>query len=932
MYSRFSIVFGGAIYSIVSLFVPIATYAQESGPVLEEIIVTAQRRAQSLQDVPLSITTFSGEQILNQGFKELEDLGRFEPQVQIAGGSMANNVFIRGVGTIQFATLFEQSVPIFIDNVHMSRASMVKTAFLDVERVEILKGPQPVYFGQNAVAGAIRIESAKPTPQWEGYVNAEAGNFNNRKIEGAVSGPLTDTLAFRVAGKWDGQDGYLQDIIHPNNKNGWFDARGGRIMLTWTPTNNFSATAKFETSSQNRDPAPSVTCEVGPFNQRVDRRQPPSSADLTDEGDESSVFIPFPRGSETIVQFAPLDKDPTCSKSNKSTGSRAAFFEPPIHLRTFVTSTGILDIRQANNAMTREGFATMTPIHADKFVSDGIADRHDKSRIYFSYLDLNYRFDNGIEVDWLSSFSDHQRTYLEDNRNSPFLIRFQNRLELNKSYSSELRITSPNNGYDFGDINIEYMAGVYWQKEDYDYGFNTTHADGAWGIRSARAFQDTTWKSVFGTMTFNFLDGKASLDLGGRYAEISKDASMDGIPATWVFDVTPCASGPLDHLGGGDTDPNNCAAIDSNAIQLSPADVVITSNVAETGRTVDMANLWTTQFRFPFGRDIPATWRGARAHPVGHTRIGYYPGPSVSDSVKDTSFDPQVTVRYRATPNMSFYVRWVKAFKATGFDGGVAFPPPQDEFRFDPEKAEAYEAGVKGTLWNGRARYDVTFFNHETIDLQLETPNPVQTSQNVAINAAGQRARGVEFGAQAALSERLTAGFTGQVMESIMTDYQEGGCTAIEFDVADTGPCRNLAEAIALGDADLEGTIDRTGTKTAFAPGWKVVLNSEYTLPVWETYNVTFAANGYYSDSYHRDPRGFSQTVKFDTHGDLNLRVMFGDQEGKWQIGAYARSLLEGRRAKYFVENDVDPSALRRIGRSRDAHTQYGLNYRYNFR
>ena len=934
MNSRISIVICGVVYSIISLFVPITIYAQEEGLVLEEIIVTAQRRVQSLQDVPLSITTFSGGEIREQGFKELQDLARFEPQVQIDGGTMDSDVYIRGVGTAQFAVLFEQSAPIFVDDVHLSRASQVKTAFLDVERLEVLKGPQPVYFGQNAVAGAFRIESAKPTTNWEGYANAEYGNFKNRKIEAAVGGPITDTIGIRVAAKWDSQDGYIKDIVDPGNRVGWFGARGGRIILAWQPTNNFSATGKFETSYQKRDVSPDIACHI-PGNVRYDRRQLPSDQTATSEGAEFSIFLPPPRGSATGIHFRALDRD--CSGTNYGTNASGHSFAPQINLRAADMTTGILDVREATDVLVKRGFAPLPFV--DEFKADGLHPQHDKSKSYMSYIDLNYRFNNGIELASLSSFTDYQRNYIEDNRNSLFMMRFQNRLELLKSYSSEFRITSPANGFDLGDdVNFEFMAGFYWQDEDYDFAYNTTSADGRRGIRANRGNQGTTWNSVFGTMTFNFLDGKASVDLGGRYANIKKDAAVGGVASQWVYDVTPCAPGPLDHQGGGDTDPDNCVALHPDAIPMALADVVLTSR-----DPVDTTNLWILDWRG--SREAPPTWRGTRAHAIGHTPFGTnwntttftatsdmdirQDGPRF-DEIDESQFDPQITLRYRLTQDISFFARWAKAFKASGFDGAVATIPDEDEFRFDSERATTYEVGVKGTLWNGRARVNATIFNHKTKNLQLETANPDPDNTNIGTNAAGQRARGIEFGMEAALTDRWRAGINGQVMDSVMTDYPQAGCTQIEFELADTGPCRNLAEAITLGSADLEGTIDRTGATTAFSPEWKVVLNSEYILPVWETYNLTFAANGYYSDGYHTDPRGFRQTVKFGTHGDVNLRLMFGDQEGRWQVGGYARSLIQARQ-KYFAENDVEPNGVQTIRRARDAHRQYGVNFRYNY-
>lgn len=183
--------------------------------ILEEVVVTAQRRDQSMQEVPISMESYGSEEIRDQGFRDISFLGDFSPGMviekdQSQGGA---NVFIRGFGTAGRNLTVSQAAPTFVDNVHQSRVSQSLLAFMDVDRVEILKGPQPVYFGQNATAGAISIISARPTDVWEGFVHAETGFYGdsptafktvgNHKLEAAAGGPITDTVGIRIAGKYE---------------------------------------------------------------------------------------------------------------------------------------------------------------------------------------------------------------------------------------------------------------------------------------------------------------------------------------------------------------------------------------------------------------------------------------------------------------------------------------------------------------------------------------------------------------------------------------------------------------------------------------------------------------------------------------------------------------------------------------------------------
>lgn len=233
----------GQFALLTSLVIPLPLKAQA----LEEIVVTAQRREQSLQDVPLSIEAFSGETIQNQNFRGMQELGNFSPTVIIEGGQLETNVRIHGIGTSGRTFTLEQAVPTFVDGVHYGRASQIKTAFLDVERVEVLKGPQPIYFGQNATAGAFNITSRKPTPEWEGYGKVEYGNFNEHTFEAAAGGPVTDTFGVRLAAKYESGEGFITDIV-TDEKLGLYKNKGGRAILQWTPSDNFEITAKFEAS------------------------------------------------------------------------------------------------------------------------------------------------------------------------------------------------------------------------------------------------------------------------------------------------------------------------------------------------------------------------------------------------------------------------------------------------------------------------------------------------------------------------------------------------------------------------------------------------------------------------------------------------------------------------------------------------------------
>ncbi|MGJ8535832.1 MAG: TonB-dependent receptor, partial [Parasphingopyxis sp.] len=181
------------------------------------IIVTATRRAEDVQDIPMAVTAVSPVQLERQGVVNVTQLAQVSPSfsssnAQTSGGT---NVFrIRGVGTTSNNIGFESAVGIFIDGAYQSRAGVALSEFVDIERLEVLRGPQGTLFGRNTSAGALNITTRRPdVTEFGGFVNASYGNFDLMSIQGAVNVPVVrDTLALRFTGAYRERDGYV-DVV-----------------------------------------------------------------------------------------------------------------------------------------------------------------------------------------------------------------------------------------------------------------------------------------------------------------------------------------------------------------------------------------------------------------------------------------------------------------------------------------------------------------------------------------------------------------------------------------------------------------------------------------------------------------------------------------------------------------------------------------------
>jgi len=165
---------------------------------LEEVIVTAQKRAESLQDVPISVSAMSGEKMADAGIQSFTDMNNYVPSFSVTKDPIGDKINIRGIQSGNQAG-FEQSVGTFVDGIYRGRGTQSRYSFLDVEAVEILRGPQGTLFGKNTIAGALNIRSAKPSEEFNGQFSASYNTeFETTELQGFVSGPLSDTVRGRA--------------------------------------------------------------------------------------------------------------------------------------------------------------------------------------------------------------------------------------------------------------------------------------------------------------------------------------------------------------------------------------------------------------------------------------------------------------------------------------------------------------------------------------------------------------------------------------------------------------------------------------------------------------------------------------------------------------------------------------------------------------
>ncbi|MGH7805761.1 MAG: TonB-dependent receptor [Candidatus Binatia bacterium] len=216
-----------------------------SAPGIEEIVVTAQKRTQFLGDVPIAISAFSGEDLTKLGVVDTRDLGRIIPGFSYAESGYSVPIYtLRGVGFNEASQTASATVGLYVDEQNLPFPVMSKGAMLDLERVEVLKGPQGTLYGRNTTGGAINYIARKPTDEFEAGITASLGRFLTTDVEGFVSGPIvTDVLRGRLALRnIRSEQGWQYSLTRPDDRLGEIDKQSGRLTLDWQTLDSLKTT------------------------------------------------------------------------------------------------------------------------------------------------------------------------------------------------------------------------------------------------------------------------------------------------------------------------------------------------------------------------------------------------------------------------------------------------------------------------------------------------------------------------------------------------------------------------------------------------------------------------------------------------------------------------------------------------------------------
>ncbi len=241
----------GGLVVASPLFLGLNTAHAQSDAVLEEIVVTAQKREEALQDVPISISTLGGEryEVLFSGSEDILALSGRVPGLyaESSNGRAAPRFYLRGLGNIDFDLAASQPVSIVMDEVVMENVVLKSFPLFDMDQVEVIRGPQGTLFGRNTTAGIIKFNTVRPSHENSGYARLSYATHDTINLEGAWGGSLIDdTLAARVSFLTRSRDNWITNGFTGEESLGEYDETAGRIQVLWTPSDRFSALLAYQ--------------------------------------------------------------------------------------------------------------------------------------------------------------------------------------------------------------------------------------------------------------------------------------------------------------------------------------------------------------------------------------------------------------------------------------------------------------------------------------------------------------------------------------------------------------------------------------------------------------------------------------------------------------------------------------------------------------
>jgi iron complex outermembrane receptor protein len=840
--------------------------AYPEGAVLEEVLVTATRREESLQDVAIPMTAVSGDALERAFAQDLRDLTAAAPNVSLEPIGIFQNsasFFIRGQGALDIESASDSKVAILVDGVVQGRVSTALGDFVDVQSVEILRGPQGTLFGRNTIAGAVQILNNKP--QFDEFSvggAVQAGDFGRLDVKGVVNIPIADErVAARIAAKSTNHDGYW--------KNSYVDKdRGATERLTILPSLRF---------------APNENTDIvlrGEYNRTRDDTYMNQSHHYCRE-DPVNLWTTLQQGffpdndlvisTQTLFNAFVLQQDPITAAANA-----AAQCGRPIE------DVSVDDEYTAINSEDRGQGADLD--------------------IWGITAEVNYDIPDVGRITYIGNYREVEEDIIFTIDAAPHDLFAGRRFQEHDQMSHELRFASS-----FSDT-FDFVAGAYYFEQEYtmlqesfgilfapnillgpftpnDLTFTSpaTFGQGGWSNQ-----KNDAW-ALFAQANYHFNE-QLTLTVGGRYTDETKNFSHCGVGA----------GDPTAPFSGKTQGCNNVPlyVVDPTVLNFDYLTPLFGLNPAIGFDASGGAEAGCLPVLDPTGSPITCNNR-------------------LKGKETWTEFTPMAGISYQINDDVMAFFTWTQGFKSGGFNGRATTPSTIGPY--DPETADNFEIGIKSDWLDNRLRVNLNAFYTDIKDFQQAFIRPSEGAggqETVQSNLGSVETKGFELEIQAVPTEQLSlwgaVGYLDTKQKGFCTDGDGFSGTdpdnapppgPFSGDLEQCAPAEKIVNEIGQFLGWLVPTDNSNLLPGPRAPKWTVSAGFAYEFNLdqlgsltlsgdwlFRTKQIVSASRATELDGVQQFNGDFLSHYRDDSH-IVNASLIWRDQTRKYRVSAFVKNL-----------------------------------------
>ena len=758
-----------ALYSAVAAavtlnaFLAMPAWSQEQAMGgLEEVIVTARKREESLQDAPLTVSAYDSKRIAEYDITSLERIQQMTPNLyvgRVSNGSGAQ-ITMRGIGASAATSIgIEQSVAVVLNGAYYGQGRVLNEGMFDLAQIEVLKGPQSLFFGKNATAGVISITTARPTEEWEFNLNAGYEfETEQTRIEGIASGPLSDTVGVRFAIRDSQMDG------------GWYKNNAAAGTYTYM--------------------------------------------------DVATGF------ADTFTEAAPGDNRET--PAEEETLARLTVSADPTEELSMVFTAQYSDVYVLNSAYNHIPFSCDGPTSAWGVpCGDNFSIAHNRLPNTLA-RELPYAKGNDLYNEY-------------------------------ESWSLNAEID-----YEFDNFTLSSITNI--QENENNWALPGDFANTNDGIF---ATEHATWEAWSEEIRLQSdFDGMVNFMVGALYQDTRREfnqwVTFGGGGALNWNSLAPAGSEFVTYYKVSDTDGETFSPFAEVQLALSEQ-LEVTAGV----RYIDETK--TSSFRQPY------------VHPIGVLALGWAEGGVDADQTFK-EWQPEATISYDISDEMTVYAAYKTAYKSGGFSNGAVYAAVSQvkDFTFDPETGAGFEVGLKSTLMDNQLRFNATAYSYAYEDLQLDYFDSAAIVF-LTINAGEATSEGLEFDI-----EYAPIAVPGLTIRSNLS------YNIAEYDEF-IAPCYDGQTAAQGCSSDLPGYpgkpgYDISGEATGMAPEWSGNLGFSYDGELDNGWTFGIGGDMMYSDRYNASAMGHPEGWR-PSYTLYNAMAYVGGDN--WQVKLLGKNLSE---------------------------------------